>query len=525
MRLLGCLAFLALVASGWPIEWAEAAPVPAAPGARLSNADAVRRHLGLTPGYDALPGIGSLKIAVLDYGFEGVSGPRAYLPADTVVVEHYDPEFIRRGHLGDPQYRNGFAAHNAHGRNLAQIVWAVTGFHAQGPKFYLLNANGPTMFRRAVRYAMEAKVDVVLFGGTFEGGGNGDGRGPINDIVADALAADILWVNAAGNYGGRVYNGPVDVQSDGFLRLSGDGKGLRFRNLLDENTVTITLTWNDYRRHEDAGTQKDLDLYVEDWQGKRVGASELTQVSGDRAVRAGESRNPRERVVLTDLPADREHDYRIRVGARKGLFTATDQLRVLITSSREAFYDPNSDSPTPAVRFVDATGQGELYPPADNPLVLTVGDASPLCSHGPTADYRVKPDVMLADSRAMFSNGEVTVGASNAAAYFAGVVALMKAAEPSLRMRHLLWFAHYGPAETMPVYADGAPGTPSPGWSSRLPTAGGVRGQATMPQAFRRSYSFSNPSLAATTTRSARSRRVWKTPTREQLAAKVRSDR
>jgi hypothetical protein len=40
----------------------------------------------------------------------------------------------------------------------------------------------------------------------------------------------------------------------------------------------------------------------------------------------------------------------------------------------------------------------------------------------------------------------VTAGASNAAAYFAGVVALMKAADPRLRTRHLIYFAHYGRA-------------------------------------------------------------------------------
>src|SRR5205823_14786722 len=120
----------------------------------------------------------------------------------------------------------------------------------------------PTMLRRAVRYAIERKVDLILFSGSFEGGGNGDGRGPINRIVAEATARDILWVNAAGNYGGRVYNGPVRVLGDGYLRLrdGADVAALRFRNHLDENTVTVTLTWDDYREQEDAGTDKDLDL-------------------------------------------------------------------------------------------------------------------------------------------------------------------------------------------------------------------------------------------------------------------------
>src|SRR5207237_2496237 len=131
---------------------------------------------------------------------------------------------------------------NRHGRIMAQIVWAVTGARPEGPKFYLLNANGPTMLRRAVRYAIEQRVDVIVFSGSFEGAGNGDGRGPINRVVADALAAGILWINAAGNYGHHVYSGPVRLGADGFLafRDGTDGSALRFRNRLDENTVTVT---------------------------------------------------------------------------------------------------------------------------------------------------------------------------------------------------------------------------------------------------------------------------------------------
>jgi Subtilase family len=423
--------------------------------ARLANVDEVRKHLGLTPAYDNLPAIERLKVAILDYGFEGVGGPRRYLPEDTIVVEHYEPDFIRRFQLGDPDYRKSFAPLNAHGRMTAQIIWAITGFHEHGPKFHLLNANGPTMLRRAVRYCIENKIDLILFSNTFEGGGNGDGRGPINRVVADALAADIIWINAAGNYGGHVYNGPVDVLPSGYLRLGGgtDQSALRFRNLLDENNVTITLIWNDYREREDAGTDKDLDLYVEDWHGQVVGSSEKRQVVSSAKPESQtplppvpadseESRNPRERIVLTDLPADRDHDYLIRVKAKNGTFTPDDRVRVLITSSREGFLDPKTGAVSEAIQFLDASKKGEIYPPADNPLVLTVGDTGPESAVGPTTDHRRKPDIFMESSQAAFTNGDMTYGASNAAAYFAGVVALMKAAEPGLRTRHLLWFAH-----------------------------------------------------------------------------------
>ena len=73
--------------------------------------------------------------------------------------------------------------------------------------------------------------------------------------------------------------------------------------------------------------RQDLDLYVEDGQGQVVGASEKKQAIGGKSDpgngdASSESRNPRERIVLTDLAADRDHDYLIRIKAKAGAFTA-----------------------------------------------------------------------------------------------------------------------------------------------------------------------------------------------------------
>lgn len=444
-----------------------AAPKPSA--ARLYNAEEVRKLLGLTD-YGKPAGLEALKVAVLDRGFEGVGGGRAYLPADTVLVEHYAPDFVRRFNLGDPDFKKPFTPGNAHGRTMAQIVWAVTGSNPRGPRFLLLNADGPTMLRRAVRYAIEEKVDVILFSGNFEGAGNYDGGGPVNAIVDQALAAGIIWINSAGNYGGGVYNGPIKPGADGYLRLGrgADATALRFRNLFDENTVTVTLTWNDYRAAEDAGTDKDLDLYVEDDQGRVLGSSELKQVSGEKQAGAGESRNPRERVVLADLAAAPGRDYRIRVKARSQNFTAADRLRVLVTASRDApFRDPKTGKSTRPVQFLDASEYSEMYPPADHPKVITVGDAGRTSAMGPTADGRIKPDVVLETSTALFSNGEETGGSSNAAAYIAGVVAILKADQPSLRTEHVLTMSRRG--DKPYVAATTRPAPPQESSPSRRP--------------------------------------------------------
>jgi hypothetical protein len=417
-----------------------AADPPRPPAAaRVMNPDDARRRLGLLPDYAAVPGIKNVKVAVLDSGFDGVDGKRPYLPPGTLVIEHYGQDFVKKFDLGDPGFTRPLVPGNSHGRLLAQIVWATTGGSADGPQFYLMNANGPTMFRRAVRMAIELNVDVILFAGTFEGAGNYDGRGPINAAVDDAVAAGIIWVNAAGNTGGAVYNGPVDVGPDGFLRFgAAKATSLRFRNRLDENSVTLTLTWNDYRDAEDAGTEKDLDLIVEDSRGQVVGESKLVQVGPGKAAGEGQTKNPRERVTLTDLAAtDAGGEYRIRVKANTPNFVARDRVRLLLTAGRPPIPDPATGKTVASAELVDATRGGEVYPPADHAGVLTVGDAMPSSAVGPTADGRVKPDVVVPDSAARFSNGEETAGASNAAAYFAGVAAVMRATEPGLTTGHV----------------------------------------------------------------------------------------
>ena len=437
MRRLLC-AVLAL-ATAVPCALITAADPPPPTVARVVGPDDARRRLGLLPAYAAVPGIKNVKVAVLDSGFDGIDGKRPYLPAGTVVVEHYAADFVRKFGLGDPDFRKPFRPGDAHGRQLAQLVWAATGNSPDGPQFYLLNANGPTLFRRAVRTAVELKVDVVLFAGTFEGAGNYDGRGPVNAAVDEAVAAGIIWVNAAGNNGGAVYNGPVDVGPGGYVRFGPAAlTALRLRSRVDENAATLTLTWNDYRDAEDAGTEKDLDLVVEDAGGRVVGESALRQVGPGRAAGDGETKNPRERLALVDLAATAAGtEYRVRVRARTANFGPRDRLRILLTPGRAPVRDPATGKPVPSAELADATRGGEIYPPADHAGVLTVGDGSAASAVGPTADGRVKPDVVVSESVARFSSGEETAGASNAAAYFAGVVAVLRAAEPGLTAGHV----------------------------------------------------------------------------------------
>ncbi len=432
---------------------------PRVAGAHLADPAKLRRQLAISPAFDSVAPaqVDAIRVAVLDYGFEGVTaGEGRYLPASAEVVENFDVDFIRRNNLGDPDYRKSFEPGNRHGRDMAQIIWGLAGGRPSGPKFYLLNANGPTMLRRAVRFAIDRQVDLILFSGSFDGGGNGDGRGPINRIVDEAVGRGIMWINASGNYGGDVFDAPIRLMSDGYLRLrtGTDGAAIRFINRVDENVVTVTLTWTDYRDQEDAGTDKDLDLVVEDPTGRRIGSGTRTQV-GPRVASSPDdeasSRNPRERVVLTNLAAfpvvttDPNYAYRIRVRAKGGQFLPSDRVRILVSASRESYVPPGGGFAQEALTLVDASNRAELYPPADHTAVFTVGDVGPASSVGPTLDGRVKPDAVLLDSRVDFSDGMISGGSSNAAAELAGVAVVLKAAQPWMTPRHLFALARQSP--------------------------------------------------------------------------------
>ena len=447
---------------------------PRIKGAAPANPAKLRERLGISPAFDAVPGpsVDAVKVAVLDYGFEGIPqgpGDGRYLPTSAEVVEDFDPEFVRRNNLGDPEYRKAFEPGNRHGRDMAQIIWALAGSHPSGPKFYLLNANGPTMLRRAVRFAVEKQVNIILFSGSFDGGGNGDGRGPIDRIVDEAVGRGIMWINATGNYGGHVFDAPIRLTKDGFLKLrSGsssssstgsipDVASIRFINRVDENVVTITLTWTDYRDLEDVGTDKDLDLLILDPTGRQVGSGtkvQLTGAGGPKPDPDDTSRNPRERVVLNNLAAfpvvsnDPESAYRIKVRAKTGRFLASDRLRILVSAARESYVPPGGGTPQEALTLLEASNRSELYPPADHTAVFTVGDAGPVSSVGPTLDGRIKPDAVLLDSRVDFTDGMISAGSSNAAAEVAGVAVILKAAEPRMTPRHLFQIARQSPSLT-----------------------------------------------------------------------------
>jgi hypothetical protein len=380
----------------------------------VAHAEQLRARLGLDA-YSAVIPSPTMKIAVLDNGFQGYEPGKGLLPDSAELIEG----------AHNPQ------APTAHGLGMAQIIWAVTGKNPQGPKFYLINTNGFSNFKSAVDFVIRNHVDIVLYSQVWPFGDNFDGKGFINAQVNRATSAGILWVNAAGNFHDQVYNGEIASQigRDHFIHLN-EHDSLRFENKLDDNPITLILSWTDFQDSEDYRSNKDLDLFVYDESGKQIASSELIQRGEAPPADQPNSRLSSYSRESISLPALGRGTYQIKVLAKSNNFTSTDRLRILVDADR-----PGS------VVFTDHTTGYEIMPPADNPHVLTIGEASEISSIGPTLDGRVKPDAWIGDATVAFTNGFQSRGSSNAAAIFAGIVAEMKSACGNLSFSALAHFA------------------------------------------------------------------------------------
>ncbi|MGE4107575.1 MAG: S8 family serine peptidase [Bacteriovoracia bacterium] len=392
------------------VSMALAFAVKALAANEIMDRERLRNNLGLRA-YANAEKLKHVKVAVLDNGFGGFETGKGLLPDNAQL-------------LNLTQFPAG---QTTHGTGMAQVIWGLTGKRETGPEFYLINTNGFSNLKAAIDYVIEHKIDVVLYSQVWPFGSNFDGKGFINAQVSRATAAGVIWINASGNHGAMVHNAAIKRQLKGDVVQFGVRDHLRFQNLLDENTVNISLSWSDFKDDEAYNTAKDLDVFVYDEKDQLVGSGELIQRGEAPKAKDDPNASPdnaklsshaRETVQLVNL---NRGNYRIQVRAKSNHFESMDRLRVLLKSDKQD-----------AVIFHDRSETSEIMAPADNPTVITVGDFTGVSSIGPTADGRVKPEVSIDGARVRFTNGESFDGSSTAAAFLAAAVAVMKSEEPGL---------------------------------------------------------------------------------------------
>ncbi len=262
-----------------------------APATSVVGLDTIERKLNLNQFKD-YP-IEQVKIAIIDKGFESVLEPvtardpnvprviaQGALPAGTTLVEDYSPYFE-----GCRMYP--VLEQDPHGGIMAQTVWAGLNNNPAGPQFFLLSAKNSESLDCAERYAREiAGVHIILHSQSYPYDADFDGRGFINSIINRATAAKILWINAAGNYGGMVYNGPVPIT-----------KTFKIRATYDRTPLSIYLAWSGASEDPNVGTDRDLDATLMQVKGKI--RKEIPLVNYKQVLRLSEQKQEAEKPALS----------------------------------------------------------------------------------------------------------------------------------------------------------------------------------------------------------------------------------
>ena len=373
-----------------------------------------------------------------------------------------------------------------HGLYMAQIL---NGLLTSGgrylelePELHLMNARGYTNFAAAIEKTIELDVDIVIYSVVWEYGGNGDGRGFINEAVSRATDAGIIWLNMAGNFRNYMFSAPVRTGDNDWVQLPGPNNSVRFLCLrghgryfnqaeekfeyqyANENgncKVRVVLSWNDFKDDVEKGTDKDLDLVVINDMFESDGTSTLTQVETKAEVAPGKSRYPFEIVSAVVEPGE----HFIRVKNRSRNFDSDDDFLRLTVSGD-------------FIHLSDRTPNETLLPPADHPDVITVGASD--SARGSGSYQHDKPDLFVdsfvvvqksnegidrEDSDSETGENRVNVlgnflegyneyeaykGTSNSTAMMGAAVAAMMAFKPDINKKEIIGYYESGPRYARP---------------------------------------------------------------------------
>ena len=344
------------------------------------------------------------KVAVIDLGFRGWRDSRRNgdLPASTVAVDFCS------GGVDGPIAVN-------HGTAVAEIVAEM----APAARLYLICAQSVAALGRAKDYARAQGIHIVNHSASWFNVGRGDDSGGPDTptgIVADARAAGILWVNAAGNRAQQHWSGTfTDLDADTWTEFAPGDEGNTI--LLGANEQTcLALRWDSW-----PVSALDYDLYL-------TRANDGSTVASSTNSQTG-SQPPTELVCYVNT-------------------TGVAQLYAI------GIRRHNAPDPSPRFDLFVYPGpnlehqvvEGSVTEPGSSSFALAVGAVcwrtsglEAFSSRGPTVDGRLKPDLSGPDWVSSFSYGPFSGcgaqtgfgGTSAATPHVAGAAALVKGANPT----------------------------------------------------------------------------------------------
>jgi hypothetical protein len=214
-------------------------------GVALSGADALQRS-----GHDGT----GIVIAVLDQAFGAASRLDALAGTELPPLDRqHRLTFDQTYGLAGRDYN---ANSSRHGEFVSEIVYDM----APGATYWFINYHTTDEFGLAADYiANVLKPDIVVHSNSFLFGPF-DGTGWFARKVDAAAAAGVLWINSAGNYRLRHWEGAwSDADGDGNLDVPGDGNAFAV-NLPATARPACDLSWAG-ANPADTGSYYHLELY------------------------------------------------------------------------------------------------------------------------------------------------------------------------------------------------------------------------------------------------------------------------
>ena len=341
-----------------------------------------------------------VKVAVIDGGFD--------------IYEHEIASNIA-GYKSYLHPHNNIAGNSTddtrHGTASAEIVVDV----APNVELYLYNFGTSVEFFNLVDYIIQrGDIDIITLSWSWPGSGPGDGTGVFAQKVQEARDSGILWINSAGNYAERHWQGQFsDTDADNWHNFHGADETINI-SVYEGDTLRVALSWDDWE-----STSQDYELCLDEFifgNLREIICSENPQGSGYEPYES----------ITYEVP----HDTTLYVSIKK--YSATRDVNLQLFS-----FNHNLDQYTVA--------KSSIGTPADSRGALSVGASNwtddtleEYSSRGPTLDGRIKPDISAPTGVMTTSYQPLTyTGTSAAAPHVAGAAALVMEKYPDATADHV----------------------------------------------------------------------------------------